>query len=188
MERAGLTQGSLALGHCQLGAVTVVPATWDRDIPFWAMTAGFLHDWQEAFIPYGKHDGVKRAWALQSARPSVQSTRKHLLSVGFTFFICEIRTNNMYLVVNRFKVWKGPPTVSWKREIPNNAFPHMTDEVKGSGRSVLSKSLFDGGTRLPSVQAATPWMLVGWLTLNPRESILEVETWLIQSWLKHQTC
>lgn len=67
VERAGLTRGSMALGHCQLGAVTVV----GQRHTLWSITAGFLHDWQEAFISYGKHDGVKRACTLQLARPSV---------------------------------------------------------------------------------------------------------------------
>ena len=85
MERAGLTQGSMALGHCRLGAVAAVPHTWVRDQSFRVIIAGFLHDWQEAFIPHGKHDGVERACTLQSARPGIQSRRKLLIVCGFHF-------------------------------------------------------------------------------------------------------
>lgn len=64
------------------------------------------------------------------------SGENYILSVGFTIFTYEIGTNNIYLVVNAFKVWKGPPTVPGQTEVPPNAFPHVTDEAKGSERRV----------------------------------------------------
>lgn len=64
------------------------------------------------------------------------SGESYILSVGFTLLTYEIGTNNIYLVVNAFKVWKGPPIVPGKREVPKNAFPHVTDEAKGSERRV----------------------------------------------------
>lgn len=66
--------------------------------------AGFLHDWLKAFIPYGNHDGVKETAFCSQPDLTYNSGESYILSVCFTLLTYEIGTNNIYLVVNAFKV------------------------------------------------------------------------------------